>query len=370
MKRGWVIVLVAVLFNLFMVMQVAAEVTTSINGEYRLRPEYKDNADFDKADDDAKSFYGQRVRLGVNANINTDLSAFVQVQDTRNWGWGDVLTDSGQALDFHQAYVTLKNIKGLPLSLKVGRQELNYGDQRLIGGFGWSNQGRAFDAIKLTYAHDIADIDFWTAKVTENNSYRAGDGGDPDQDTDFYGLYATIKSNPIPDSNLQAYLLLKRDGGAADLTEYTLGGRLAGKVSGIGVDYTAELAYQFGDSGDSDISASALAVEAGYAIPNMTWSPRVAVEYDMASGDDDSTDDEVNTFDNLYPTNHLHYGYMDYQGWANMNDIALKVSAKPTDKCFVYLAYHMFSLAEDADAWYGANGLAKAGKMSPSANIL
>jgi len=85
----------------------------------------------------------------------------------------------------------------------------------------------------------------------------------------------------------------------------------------------------------------------------------VAVEYDFASGTDGDTDinkKEFHTFDNLYPTNHLHYGYMDYQGWKNMQDIALKASAKPTDKCFVYLAYHMFSLAEKQDLWYHASG--------------
>lgn len=374
MKRGWLVVLIAVMFNLFLIMQASAEMTTSWSGEYRLRPEFRDNADFDDDTGDTQSFYGQRARLGVNAKITPDLSGFVQFQDTRNWGDDALLTDTtpttdaatqnpNQGVDIHQAFVTLSNIKGLPLSLKVGRQELNYGDQRLIGGFGWSNNGRAFDAIKLMYSHDVADIDFWTAKVDENNS----GGGAPDDDTDFYGLYATFKKNPIPDSNLQAYLLYKRDGaegvsGDSKLSEYTLGARLAGKVSGVGIDYIGEFAYQFGDNGtvgtDSvDISAYALAVEAGYAIPNMTWSPRVALEYDYATGSDDATDED-NTFNNLYPTNHLHYGYMDYQGWANMSAIALKASAKPTDKSYLYLAYWIFSLAEEEDGWYNAGGAA------------
>jgi len=45
-------------------------------------------------------------------------------------------------LDLHQAYVTLGNHKEFPLSIKVGRQELSYGEERLVGAFAWNNIGR------------------------------------------------------------------------------------------------------------------------------------------------------------------------------------------------------------------------------------
>ncbi len=377
MKRGWIVTFVVLVFNLFLMMQASAEVTTSVIGELRLRPEYRDNADFNDAADDTQSFYGQRIRLGVNARINPDLSGFIQLQDTRVWGDDAILTDTvtstNQLVDIHQVYATASHIKGLPLSLKVGRQELNYGDQRLVGSFGWSNNGRAFDAIKLMYSHEIVDIDLWISKVDENNSCGGGVGcpasaipASSGQDTDFYGVYSTFKTNLIPDSNLQAYLLYKYDG-PTNLSEYTAGAKLAGKVSGIGIDYSGELAYQFGDNDQVDISAYALAIEGGYIIPNVAWSPRVALEYDYATGSDDATDED-NTFDNLYPTNHLFYGYIDYQGWMNMSDIILKASATPSDKSYFYLAYHIFSLAEKEDAWYGANGLPRAGFGASTAN--
>jgi hypothetical protein len=37
----------------------------------------------------------------------------------------------GDPIDLHQAYVTLGNHKEFPLSLKVGRQELSYGEERV-----------------------------------------------------------------------------------------------------------------------------------------------------------------------------------------------------------------------------------------------
>ena len=396
MKRILLIVLIVVMFNSFLVMQASADVATGINGELRLRPEYRENADFDKTAPDTQSFYNQRIRLGFNARINSDLSGFVQLQDSRIWGADALITDSlavagntNEGVDLHQGYVVLGNISGLPLSLKVGRQEIAYGDQRLVGSFGWSNQGRAFDAIRLMYMGDIADIDFWTAKVTENNSCGGGVGctaspaNKSGQDIDFYGIYSTLKDNPVPDSNLQAYLLYKRDGatgleGKINLSEYTLGARLGGKVSEVGIDYTGEFAYQFGTNANAkaddgttktksvDIAAYAFAVEAGYSIPGIAWNPRVAVEYDSATGS--KSVDKDTTFDQLYPTNHALYGYMDYQGWMNMNDITLKLSTRPSDKSFYYLAYHMLSLAEKKDAWYGADGKARTGFGSSASN--
>ena len=51
-------------------------------------------------------------------------------------------------VDLHQGYVRLGGTKDLPLSLKVGRQELSYGDERLVGAFDWDNMGRVFDTGK------------------------------------------------------------------------------------------------------------------------------------------------------------------------------------------------------------------------------
>ena len=47
--------------------------------------------------------------------------------------------------DLHQAYIGFGNRKESPFSLKVGRQELSYGDERLVGAFDWNNIGRVFD---------------------------------------------------------------------------------------------------------------------------------------------------------------------------------------------------------------------------------
>ena len=44
----------------------------------------------------------------------------------------------------------------------MGRQELIYGEERLIGAFGWNNIGRAFDAAKLRWQNAWFGADFFT----------------------------------------------------------------------------------------------------------------------------------------------------------------------------------------------------------------
>ncbi len=66
---------------------------------------------------------------------------------TKTLGYGP----ESDSIDLHQAYFTLGNPSEFPLTMKVGRQELSYGDERLIGAFDWNNIGRSFDAAKLRW---------------------------------------------------------------------------------------------------------------------------------------------------------------------------------------------------------------------------
>jgi len=54
-------------------------------------------------------------------------------------------------LNLYQAFLFIGNHKEFPLSLKIGRQELVYGDQPSLGHLRWGNNARSFDAIKLRW---------------------------------------------------------------------------------------------------------------------------------------------------------------------------------------------------------------------------
>ncbi len=370
--------LLAIVFALIMGLAwTLPSLAVEFSGQYRLRGEYRDNADFTDDTVDGRAFYGQRIRLTAKANPTDDVKVKVTIQDTREWGEfsnvGPAATNGGPRLtevnssasehnyelDIHEGWLQIDNIFGSPLAVRVGRQELVYGDQRLIGAFGWSNNGRSFDAMKFMYRSDAFDVDAWTSKVVERGT---------NNDQDFYGVYATVKT--IPNHTLDLYVLLLNDGsgqatfnntgtiaGVNDTNLWTYGFRLKGSTSGV--DYTIEVPFQTGDmevtgGSDYDISAYAYAINVGYTIPGAPMGLRIGGQYIFASGDDNSSDTDIDTFSNLYPTNHMHYGYADQQGWRNVKAWNLNAIAQVTPKTSVKLDYWDFALDEEADCWYGA----------------
>jgi hypothetical protein len=89
------------------------------------------------------------------------------------------------------------------------------------------------------------------------------------------------------------------------------------------------------------------------------------LEYNFATGDKDPTDGNNESFQNLFPSNHAHYGYMDEFGWRNLHNLRLQLTAQPTKKVSVEASFHAFWLAETTDYWYRANGLSTTRTRTP-----
>lgn len=369
MKSRWMFTLLTASLVAGMVGTSYAEVKVS-GGELRLRGVMVDNGDstdttVTKHDG---GFFEQRTRLNVDATAD-DAKVFLQVQDSRTWG-SKVADDNGdgkidaneqtgttgsdeEALDLSQGYVEFGKLFSQPLSVRIGRQAMAYGEHRLIGSFEWSNNSRRFDAIKFTYKHDAADIDVWTAKVNDS-------GADYGNDDNFNGIYASLKI--VPKNAVDVYLLQKMTNNAvvSDQNIYTIGGRVKGAVENLNVDYTAEIALQSGDfDTDSSQSASAFAVKAGYTLPDI-MGLRVGVEYDAATGNKagaannpSTTNKDSEAFDNLYPTNHYLYGYTDDVNWSNIQAFSLNASLKPMDKVNLSVEYWNYKLAEETTVGAG-----------------
>ena len=334
MKRIILSVFAAAVTAAWAIPASAGDVTFS--GQYRLRGEFVDNSDYDEAVNDTSDMWGQRVRLTANAKATDDVSAKITIQDTRNWGTTGVLTESGASVDLHEAYLNVSNIFGTPVSFRAGRQELSYGDERLIGNFGWSNQGRAFDAFKFVYSNDAVNVDFFSALISEDSS-------SDNDDSTFSGVYATLKQL-VPNNTLDVYLLQNTSGTSLSETRYTVGARLKGAVAGV--DYTVEIPYQFGEASTTqDISAYAFAVKAGYTLPT-PMNVRIGAEYDYATGNDTDAA-ETEAFANLYPTNHMHFGIGDVvNSWSDLQAWSINASADVNEQTKVSVAYWDYTETE------------------------
>ena len=274
-------------------------------------------------------------------------------------------------IDLHQAYVALGNLQEFPLSLKVGRQELSYGDERLIGAFDWNNIGRAFDAAKARWQQSWGNVDFFTGMpvVPRDEQFDM-----PNNYDWLSGAYATITK--IPKTVLDLYFLARNASRAAinDYSDpqfpqptardiYTIGGRLQSKPGELhGFDYTLEGAYQFGDFAASATSkrltqdAYMFVALGGYTFADGWGKPRVGAEFDYASGDDNSTDGTHGTFDNLFPTNHKFFGGMDLFSRQNIQDLGVNFSFKPTQRLSAAIMGNAFWLADTSDYLYNVGG--------------
>ena len=332
-----------------------------ISGQIRLRAEsfndfdFNDGVNTNNRDDD---FVLSRIRLAVDLKPHELVRLYLQLQDSHQFE-----TDVPTALrtgpparedrvDIHQAFVDVTPIPDVPMTIRAGRQELSYGNQKLVGAFGWSNVGRTFNALKMIYDREWFYLDAFVSNVVVPQDRHFNDES---HDDDFYGIYGGWRE--LPGGVIEGYFLVRDD----DRTEkeiYTFGTRLQGNLpNNEAIDYSVELVAQVGDAADGgDQEAYAAHVAAGYTFKAHPYTPRLGIEYNFSTGDNDPNDGDNETLDNLFPTNHLHYGHMDLFSWRNIHNVRLSASAKPIDKLTVKGDLHFFWLDDTSDAWYNAGG--------------
>ncbi len=335
--------------------------------EYRYRVEYRQNYDFSDARDDEDAFHLGRTRLTLKYNPIKELGLFFQGQDSRISEANTVNKALFENyLDIRQLYVdytdnvVFEPVQLNKLSARVGRQEFSYGAQRLIGGFNWSNVAQTFDGAKVGF-HFVPghiQLDIFGGDKTQNKSPREFDDFyDGSSRERFYGYYATAKV--FGETFLDQYLFRRETdrnisfgpSGSGQVDNYTAGGRIK-KAFRNGWDIEGEAAGQWGEFRGKDVRAGMAAGQVGYTFNNLGWKPRASFEYVYGSGDEDATDDELNTFDNLYPTNHLFYGNIDFASLQNMNHIHYQLTAKPHKKVKLQADWRMLFLAEVRDSYY------------------
>src|SRR3989339_1852709 len=219
-----------------------------------------------------------QTRIWADADVNEHLRVFIQLQDARVFGAEGTTVGyanpgaENSIFDLHQGYFDLKKLFDLPLTVRVGRQEIVWGDHRVIGNLVWSNQGRVFDAGRFLWDTDAIHAEVFAAKVDEhvylgNPLTAAAAGGERDYDADesVYAAQLAFKKL-IPSALLELMYIHKNDqdsransaistgyAAAGDRTVqiHDIGVRLDGKVHGFdAIDYTLEGHAQFGDYAD------------------------------------------------------------------------------------------------------------------------
>ena len=152
--------------------------------------------DWDDRDNDL-DFVEQRTRLNVKADFTNEVKAFIELESYDIWGedfrsnyitGADNRAVTANDVEVYQAYIETDETFGLPLRLRIGRQEMKMGKGWLVDDITTAIIGSSFDGIGATYSTDTLDVDAWFSKLNETGA------SEEDGDIDFYGIYATCKA--------------------------------------------------------------------------------------------------------------------------------------------------------------------------------
>jgi len=332
------------------------------SGDYRARLEGTTGVGFKPNSNDA--YFLNRFRLNMKIQPTAWLRFNVQAQDSRVFGKNQTpaAPPFQNTFDLRMAYVEIGDSEKKTVGLRVGRQELAFGEQRLIGHLNWTNTARTFDAVRATFRHGNYRLDAFASSVVNP---RDGEWDHHAQGNNFHGLYGGI-DKLIPNAVIEPYALWRLAPG--QVTESKTPGKLDSKTFGVRVagklphsfDYSVEMARQTGGLGTDDIGAWAGHWVMGHSFVKAKYKPRVFTEYNYASGDENPTDKHRGTFDQLYPTGHDKLGLADQVGWRNVHNVRFGYEMKPHPKWLLSSSYHNWWLASATDALYNASGAAVA----------
>lgn len=300
--------------------------------------------------------------------------------------------------DLQNAFVDLKVLErdDKPVWLRVGRQELQFGSQRIVSALDWSNIRRNFEGVRINSPGTTWDLDAWLVNPVNTATFgTAGGAGTPfvgvnknDHDFDhrqdditFGGAWAAYKG--IKDHTIDTFFLYDRHdalfvGGAGfdpaspfppgdprrnsfPLGDrYTLGTRWLGTYPADNGDraYLSEIegGYQFGNDKGQSVQAGYFMCGVGHTWKKVMWEPTIWGFYDWASGDDNPTDGVNGTFFQHYGLVHAYMGLIDNLARQNLTDVNYRIAVKPTKKLQLQLAHHFFQLESANDSLYTVTG--------------
>jgi hypothetical protein len=331
------------------------------SGEYRARFENQEHIRWRPANSD---FYMlSRLRLGLELRPRPWLKFFGQGQDARvvlqrRVASSPPLQDSW---DLRQAYVQLGDLEKFPFELRVGRQELIYSEERMIGASNWSNVGRTFNAVKLRLSLRRLGglkLDTFASSVVaaKEGAWDTSNPGD-----NLHGMYGVFEK-VVPNGTVEPYYYWR----LIPVATAETGVRGRQDFGTLGIRFTKRFAkkwyassdtlWQHGNRGSDQERAWAGYWRVQRKLTERGWKPSLTADGNYATGDSNPKDGRYTRFEVLYPTPHDKYGLADQIGWRNVRHVAGILEMNPHKSLVAQVKYHSWWLATATDGAYATNG--------------
>ncbi|MEQ8219903.1 MAG: alginate export family protein [Arenibacter sp.] len=312
------------IYLLFTVIALYASISNAqftLDGEFRPRTELRHGYGSLIADD-ADAGFGVSTRLRLNAGYTLEAYKFyLSFQDVMVWGENRQLLpdDENNSFAVFEAWVDIN--LGSNFSAKLGRQTLDYDDERLLGSVGWTQQGRNHDAAILKYVKETFQLDLGLAYSQDYDNPSGFQSVGTAYNTTGFFTYKTMQYLYLKENwkNLSGSLLVLNNGfqnfetdgttpdGISNLQ--TLGTHLDYKKGSFGTALNAFL--QTGErQGAVDVGgAYLLGLDFNF---NASAKVSLGAGMEIISGNDAGTTEKTEAFFPLYGTNHKFNGFMDY----------------------------------------------------------
>jgi hypothetical protein len=298
----------------------------SFGGNIRERFEVNDT-NFGTGANRQDSYLLSRTEAHLDLRIHGQAQVFFQLQSDISPGKQRPAPVDQDRLGIEQGFVAVTEpLEDGVVAIRIGRQENGFDLQRFLSVRDGPNVRQSYDGVSVAYTSGPWRlITLYTHPVQNRNSSLFDDYSSPHLS---FGL-VRIERQVTSSSSLSGYVGQLRQDDARfpsasgnerrDLVELRYTG-----VSGR-IDWDAEAMSQSGRIGQQAIRAWATGAVVGRTFGSTRFRPRISLQFDAASGDKSSTDNQLDTFNPLFPSGY-YFTTAGYTTYANLVHVKIDVS--------------------------------------------
>jgi len=299
------------------------------------------------------SYLLSRTEAHADLHVGEHVQAFAQLQSAFA-PWKSPLTPVDRnRLDLEQAFVTFTYPVGQgTLKVRLGRQQMEFDLQRFVSVRDGPNVRQSYDAVWADYEHGPWRFIGFFSWPVQTHDERVFDDTSGHQLT-FGGLRAELQLSRS--SSIAAYYARFSQDPAHYPSATGIEHRDIFDVHYAGTagrfDWDVEAMLQFGHVGSQSIFAWGTGTVAGYTFASTGWKPRIGLQVDVASGDDNRSDQTLGTFNPLFP-NGAYLTLAGYTGYVNFIHVKPSLTLHPASTVKLLIAVAPQWRQTTADAVY------------------
>lgn len=323
----------------------------SFGGSNRFQAESFINQSFLDEENQDNFWMLNRFQFHKHLELGKVFTFFAELNSSTIIGKDKLSPVDKDLLSFNQLFVkyTVNN----SWSIGIGRENLQFGSNRLVDIREGTNVRRSFDLARLDFKSKKVKVTGFFAIPVQPNP-KVFDNEVLEFSETLIGIYAT--TNFSESVNFDFYTLYQKDDnvtydiGTENERRGTIGTRFFGSLNAF--TFNTEAVYQFGSFGNYDISAWTVSLQLEHAINVLGEKGKFGLKTEIISGDKNGNDNVINTFDALYPRG-SYFGRVARFGPSNLIDIHPYINAQ-FNKLFVEFDYDVFWRHSKNDGVYNA----------------